>query len=340
MPLKFGLGFFSGQVPLGSERTVATEYAETIRLCELAESVGFDSVWVTEHHGAADSYLPSLNVLLAAVAARTQRVRLAMGVALAPFQHPLRFAEDCAVVDQISNGRLVVGLAPGWREEEFRAFGIPISERVRRTIELVEICRLAWTEARFSFQGRHHRFDHVAVTPKPCRVPPIFMGGFAEKAVARAARLADGFIASRPNPDGFRNRIQILDASAREAGRDPAQLLLGINLYCWVSRDGSVSDEVKQAVWNAQGTYVAWAQSDTPDAPLRLPPINHAMLDSVLQRGTPEQLAERLRQWIDVAPGRDLELVVRVHFPGMRYDQSAPAIELFAQEVIPRLRAG
>ena len=339
MAVRFGLGFLSGQVPLGSDRTAATEDAETVRLCELAEHVGFDSIWVTEHHGAADSYLPSLTVFLAALAARTQRVRLAMGVALAPFQHPLRFAEDCAVVDQLSNGRLVVGLAPGWREEEFRAFGVPLSERVRRTIELVEICRLAWTEERFSYQGRIHRFDRVAVTPKPAHVPSIFMGGFAEKAVARAGRLADGFIASRPNPEGFKNRIGIFDAAAKEAGRDPAQLLLAINLYCWVSRDGNVSDEVKQAVWNAQGTYVAWAQSDTPDARLRLPPVNEEMLDSVLQRGTPEQLAERLRQWIDVAPGRDLELVVRLHFPGLRYEQSASAIELFAQEVIPRLRA-
>src|SRR6266700_1476557 len=167
MALRVGLGLFTAQVPPGSGRTFSEEYADVLALTRDAEEVGFDSVWVSEHHGAADGYLPSLTALLAAMAAVTRRVELGMGVVLGPFQHPLRFAEDCAVVDNIAGGRLIVGLAPGWREEEFRAFGVPITERVGRNAELVKICRLAWSGRRFSFEGKYHRYEQVAVTPPP-----------------------------------------------------------------------------------------------------------------------------------------------------------------------------
>ena len=310
--MRFGLGFFSGQVPVGSGRSFADEYADTIRLCELAEEVGFDSVWVTEHHGAADGYLPSLTVMLAAIAARTQRVTLAMGVALAPFQHPLRFAEDCAVLDQLSNGRLQVGLAVGWREEEFRSFGIPTRERVRRTVELAEICRLAWTEERFSYSGRHYSYDRVAVTPKPAHDLPIVMGGFVEAALERAGRIADGFIASRGTLDAFRQRVAVFDAAARAARRDPRRALLAMNQYAWVSSDGSFPAEVQATIWNAQGTYAGWAETDTPDRRFQLPPINVDLVEAVAAHGTPEQLTQRLRPWADAFRDRDFEIVVRL----------------------------
>jgi alkanesulfonate monooxygenase SsuD/methylene tetrahydromethanopterin reductase-like flavin-dependent oxidoreductase (luciferase family) len=92
MSLHVGLGLFTGQVPPDDERSVADEYQDILGLAKLAEDVGFDSFWVSEHHGSADAYLPSLTIMLAAVAAVTSRIQLATAVVLAPFQHPLRFA--------------------------------------------------------------------------------------------------------------------------------------------------------------------------------------------------------------------------------------------------------
>src|SRR6266699_5308823 len=149
MAVQIGIGLFTSQLPPGGKRTHVQEYREIVDLVRLAETLGFDSAWVSEHHGSGDGYMPSLLPTLAAFAAATDRIKLGTGVMLAPFHHPLRLAEDAAVVDLLSGGRLILGLGLGWREEEFRMFGVPPSERVRRTSETIDILRLAWTGERF-----------------------------------------------------------------------------------------------------------------------------------------------------------------------------------------------
>jgi alkanesulfonate monooxygenase SsuD/methylene tetrahydromethanopterin reductase-like flavin-dependent oxidoreductase (luciferase family) len=178
--LRIGIGLFTGQIPPGSARTFAQEYAETLELVRLAESLGFDSAWVSEHHGSSDGYLPSLLPMLAAFAAVTERIALGTGVVLAPLHDPLRLAEDAAVVDQLSGGRLILGLGVGWRQEEFRMFEASMRYRGLRTEETVEVLRRAWTGRRFSFEGRVLSCDRVRVTPPPARPggPPIYLGGY------------------------------------------------------------------------------------------------------------------------------------------------------------------
>jgi alkanesulfonate monooxygenase SsuD/methylene tetrahydromethanopterin reductase-like flavin-dependent oxidoreductase (luciferase family) len=336
--LDIGIGLFTAQVPPGSGRQFKTEYAEILEMCRLAEDAGFGSAWVSEHHGAADGYLPSLNVMLAAIAAVTRKIGLAMGVVLAPFQEPLRFAEDCAVVDQISGGRLTVGLALGWREEEFRAFNIPTGERVGRTEELVEICRRAWSEDRFSFKGKYFRFERVAVTPKPAHRLPILMGGFAEASVRRAGRLGDGFLASRGSLSSFTKLVEMFDTGAREAGRDPAELQVGFLKNVFATKDGKVPDEIWNAIWHQVGTYIAWENTDTPEAAYKLPPLDRSIVADRTIMGTPQQVVEQLTPWIEKFASRNLRPVFRLHYPGMTRAQAQPAIELFASEVMPWLR--
>lgn len=268
----------------------------------------------------------------------TTRIEIGFGVVLAPFQHPLRFAEDCAVVDQVSRGRLVVGLAPGWREEEFRAFGIPTRERVGRTLELLRLCKQAWSEERFSFGGRYFAYDRVAVTPKPFHPLPVYMGAFVERAARRAGGVADGFLASRNRLDRFRSLLEAFDAGAREAGREPDRLLVGFLQNTWVSADGRTPHEVVAGAWHQLGTYLAWEQTDTPDAPYRLPPLDQAVVDERTPRGSPEQVVEKLGPWIEEFGRRRLTGVYRLHYPGLTYAQAAPAVELFAAQIAPALR--
>ena len=115
--MKVGVGLFTGQIPPGSDRTFHRDYADILELTEAVESAGLDSAWVSEHHFAGDGYLPALVPMLAAMAARTERIELGTGVILAPFHDPLRLAEDIAVADQISGGRVICGLGIGWRPE-------------------------------------------------------------------------------------------------------------------------------------------------------------------------------------------------------------------------------
>ena len=165
-------------------------YAETLDQAAYAEELGFSAVWLSEHHFSAEGYLPSLAAVLGALAMRTSRVRLGTAVLLAPLHHPLRLAEDLAVVDQLSGGRLDVGIAPGYKPDEFAVLGVPKGERGARTDETSEILKLAWGGERFSFAGQHFTFDDVIVAPPPAQPggPPIWVGGSSLAAARRAAR--------------------------------------------------------------------------------------------------------------------------------------------------------
>jgi probable F420-dependent oxidoreductase len=344
MGVRIGLGLFTGQIPAGSDRTFAREYAETLELVRLAESVGFDSAWVSEHHGASDGYLPSLLPMLAAFAATTERIALGTGLVLAPLHDPLRLAEDAAVVDQLSGGRLVLGLGLGWREEEFRMFGVPMAERGLRTEEAIEVLRRAWTGRRFSFEGHAFAFERVRVTPPPARPggPPIYLGGYADAAVRRVGRLADGYLA-HATMDDLSSYVAIAEAAARDVGRDPADLGLALMVDAFVSTDPDPWAEIVDGVAYRHAAYDAWDEgADTPerDALEAAPPDPEELRRSV-PVGTPGYVVEALRPLVaPFADRAELDLIVRLHYPGMDVGASRRAVEMFAAEVAPALREG
>ena len=201
--MRFGLGQFTLQIPPWDARDHAQLYADTLDLAARADEAGFDSLWLAEHHGASDGYNSALLPFLSAVAARTTRLELGAAVLLAPFHNPLRVAEDAAVVDNISGGRLNLGLGLGWAPEEYRMFGAEHKGRGKRLGEFAQVLKRAWTEDRFSFEGEHYTYDDIAITPKPARAggPPIWLGGNADAALRRSARYGDGYFP--PSGAGF-----------------------------------------------------------------------------------------------------------------------------------------
>jgi len=345
MTVQVGIGLFTGQIPAGSDRTFEREYREMLELVRLAEALGFDSAWVSEHHGASDGYLPSLLPMLAAFAASTERIALGTGVVLTPFHDPLRLAEDTAVVDQLSGGRLILGLGIGWRDEEFRMLGVPRAERVQRTTETTEILRRAWTGRRFSFQGRSFRYDRVRVTPPAAQPggPRIFLGGYAERAVRRAGRLGDGYITDDAGVEDVRRCLRIAEGGARDAGRDPGALGLALLQNAFVSRDADAWDLARPGVLHQIGSYEAWAEGhDTPEHDSLEPAVSD---EDELRRwtpaGNPEDVVRALRPLVSAFGDRpDFHLVVRLHYPGMDLETAARATELFAEEVLPALKSG
>ncbi len=342
MAVQIGLGLFTGQVPPGSGRPFAEEYRGVLELVREAEVLGFDSVWVSEHHGAGDGYLPSLLAMLAAFAAVTGRVRLGTGVILAPLHDPLRLAEDAAVVDNLSAGRLVLGLGRGWREEEFRMFGVPPGHRLSRTIEPVEILRRAFTGQRFSFEGKVFRYEDVLVTPPPARPggPPIYLGGFEERTIRRAGAIGDGYIRSR---SGLQDSLQALrwaEEGAREAGKDPEALGFTLlqNAFAW--DEGDAWEPVRAGVEHQIATYAGWREaSDTPGHGFENPPVDEQMLKHLTIHGTPDEVVHGLRPIVDAFAGRpEFTLIVRLQYPGMDDDTARRAVELFGTEVLPALK--
>jgi probable F420-dependent oxidoreductase len=346
MAVHVGIGLFTGQVPPGSGRTYAQEHRETLDLARLAETLGFDSAWVSEHHGAGDGYFPSLLTVLGAMAAVTDRILLGTGVVLTPFHDPLRLAEDAATVDLLSDGRLILGLGLGWREEEFRMFGIPMAERVSRTVDAIEVLRRAWTGRRFSYTGKTVSLEEVLVTPPPVQDPgpPIYLGGSVEAAIRRAGRLADGYIRTRgAGLEAMRRDLATAEDAARAAGRDPEALGFAQlqNAFVWDGAGGQTAwDVVSPYVRHQLGVYGGWAQgSDTPGHDFFYSPPDEEAMRRMTPAGTPDEITRVLRPMVEAFAGRrHFHLVVRLQYPGMPMDIAARAVELFAEQVLPALK--
>lgn len=183
------------RVPEWAPGTVADRYAAAVDMSAWADSLGFVTIILSEHHGSPDGYLPAPVPLAAAIASRTTNARIGISAMVSSFHDPLRLAEDLAVLDLVSNGRLDVTITNGYVAAEFDMFGVPLSNRAKRTTEAVTTLKAAWTGEPFEYRGRT-----VRVTPKPAQLggPPISLGGSVEAAARRAARIADGFVPSIP----------------------------------------------------------------------------------------------------------------------------------------------
>ena len=340
MAFKLGIGLFTGQIPPGSDRSFHDEYRDSIELVKLVEEVGLDAAWVSEHHFAEDGYLPSLLPMMAAYAAVTENIELGTGVVLAPFHDPIRLAEDFAVVDQISGGRVICGLGIGWREEEFREFGIDTKSRVRRLKEIVDVLRLSWNAERFDYDGKYYSYDGVAVTPKPARVPPIYVGGFVDDAIRRAGRIGDGYISSRVPPERAREAFEIAAQERAAAGHHgPPMVALLHNAFVTTDpeRDWPA---VRAGAGHQLGTYTGWrAGTDVPGRKLEVMPPEDESLRDMTAYGTPDQVIEVLGPMAELLGSYpDGHLIVRLHYPGKTAEPAAAAIKLFADEVAPALR--
>ena len=187
--MRYGV-IFSCQDPEGSPIGHPAVYESAMACAVAADEQGYDWINVTEHHVAADGYLPALFVLLAAMAAQTERIRLSTGMLILPLHSPLRIAEEAAVLDIISDGRLTLGVAAGYREVEFVAMQVDYHTRGKRFVESLELMRLAWTGEPFTFSGEIFNFPELVVRPVPVQRPgvPLWLGGTTPVALRRVVR--------------------------------------------------------------------------------------------------------------------------------------------------------
>jgi alkanesulfonate monooxygenase SsuD/methylene tetrahydromethanopterin reductase-like flavin-dependent oxidoreductase (luciferase family) len=251
----FGLRF-DLRNPAFAGVSVADRYQAALDMAVWAEEHGAVMIAISEHHGSDDGYLPSALPMAAAIAARTSKVIIGINALVVPFHDPLRLAEDIAVVDQLSKGRLNITLGAGYVPGEFAMFGVPLGERAKRMTETVETLRAAWTGEPFSFRGRT-----VQVTPTPYRRggPKIVMGGSSEPAARRAARIGDGFIPSVPEVFEFYR-----DECAKLGKPDPGPWRAGDTSSTFIAEDPDAEWElVGPYLLHETNAYGAWqAQTD------------------------------------------------------------------------------
>ena len=175
-------------------------YAAIMEQVTWLDGLGLDLVWFTEHHFVEDGYLPSWIPVASAMAARTKHARFSCDVCLLPFNHPIRLAEDLAVLDNLSDGRVEIGVGMGYAPHEFRGFGLPVSRRLSLTDEGLAVLRHAFTGETFSFTGKRYDFTDVKITPGYVQPggPPFWVAALAEPGALRAARFDTNLLPQGP----------------------------------------------------------------------------------------------------------------------------------------------
>ena len=197
--LRFGI-VHDFRCPQGSEITMPQVYGETFEQIEHAEQLGLDLCWFTEHHFIPDGYLPNFVPVAAAAASRTTHMKFSTDICLLPFRHPIRLAEDLAILDNISNGRMELGAGMGYASHEFQGFDIPISRRVSLTEETLQVLKLAWSGEAFNFEGKRYRFSDLRVTPDPVQQggPPLWLAATSPAGARRAATFGTHLLPQGP----------------------------------------------------------------------------------------------------------------------------------------------
>jgi alkanesulfonate monooxygenase SsuD/methylene tetrahydromethanopterin reductase-like flavin-dependent oxidoreductase (luciferase family) len=236
VPPRMNFGVLHGfRNPPATGLGVPALYRRTLGQVQLADDLGYDHVWITEHHFVDDGYMPSPLVLSAAIATVTQRIRIGQDVMLLPFLNPVRLAEDLAVLDNLSNGRMMLGAGMGYVPSEFAGMGIDRAERAVRMNETLEILRRAWNEDAFDFHGRVFHLDNVRVRPRPVQPggPVLWVAAMGEGGARRAARFGANLL-----PQG--DRAATVDpwaGAVRAAGGDPGEQRVGIVRHFVVDDD-------------------------------------------------------------------------------------------------------
>ena len=308
-------------------------FSRMAEVAQLAERLGFDSVWISDHfflslerYGAGDGLQGALEPMtaLGALGATTERVRLGTLVLATPFRHPAILGKMAATIDLVSGGRLDLGVGSGWYEEEFEAFGYPFgtsAERFAVLEESLQVIGLLFREGPASFEGRHFRLEGAYNHPPPVQQPrpPIWLGSKGGKLSLRlAARHADGWnTVWRWTPEAYRERVREAHRICEEEQRDPSSLRLSLGLYALVGED-------ERDVVARFRALQRWTPGGALDGEL---------LEGYMQgtlAGTPERVLETVERF--AALGVEEIIISAASLPFAVYDLSM--LELFAEAVI------
>jgi probable F420-dependent oxidoreductase len=335
-----GFGLLSAQLRPG-ESDWTRAYDEAVRLAVEAERFGFTSVWTTEHHFVDDGYMPSLLVVSAALAQATSKIEIGTGVILAPLYHPLRLAEDAATVQLLSHGRLVLGLGLGWSEVEFTGLGADARRRGAAMDEILRILPQAWSGEPFTHRGDVFDLPTLAVRPRPATPIPVLVGGSAQPAIRRAARLADGIFANATE-EKFVEQVRLVLDECERIGRDPSTFRFThySTLLPGPSRDAALA-RYRDPFWAMQWKYSDMEASATRPLPPPPAPTFHRQDDALIKgravyAGSTDELVESLLEIRDRA-GVPVEFVARSHLPLLEYDAQVELMQELAERVAPHL---
>ena len=346
--MKFWLGLYGMQSPRSYPRSLAWIYSEVVRHAIEAEKLGFDGFGLTEHHFWYDGYCPSLFPVLAAISRRTNRIGLLTGALLPLLRDPLRTAREIAAVDQLSKGRLILGMGYGYRPEEFQGFGMEMKARGPRYSEAIEVLRLALTGSAFNFDGKYYQYNNVTLSPAAYqgRCPPMWLAGGGHAATAeRAGRLGLSYWA--PGSGVPVEQVGLLVKAYRkawnEAGHPPELARFGVATDVAIAETSEQAEEiVKQDLLPVFVEQLAGFGflKDEAGVPVREIPDGHPifeMLSHTFCVGTLKQVIEAIERYHTMGCNMFMPRIVEANF---RSDRILAEMKLFAETVMPHFRNG
>ena len=305
-------------------------YEEILEQVQWLDQIGADLVWFTEHHFIEDGYLPSWIPVAGAMASVTNHVRFGTDICLMPFNHPVRLAEDLAVLDNLSGGRVDIGVGMGYAPHEFRGFGLPVSRRVSLMNEGIEILQRCFTGERFSYRGRRYQLEDVIIKPGYVQDggPPLWVASMSEAGAYRAAQYNTNFL-----PQGLRRRsydpwVEVLTKS----NRNPSDYRVGIIRSILVTDDKKLEWEAVRAaeVYRMKLYRQFFAESgegfgETGD------PVPQTWIVGDVGHCVDE--IERFVHEFGIT-----DIVTMAVPPGLRAEQMAPSLEKLFTSVVPQVK--
>ncbi|MDP6070586.1 MAG: LLM class flavin-dependent oxidoreductase [SAR202 cluster bacterium] len=329
-------------------------FNEVLDEIEYAEELGFDSVWLPEHHFAVYGMLGNPLTFAAAVAQRTKRIKIGTAIMVLPFQHPLRMAEDVALVDALSGGRLLLGMGRGYQPPEFRGFGVPQEDSSAMFLESFDIMKRALSGEKFTYEGQFWNIEEpTEIFPKPIQKPhpPFYVASVSEKSVDVAARHGMSLLRSPQFSDldtvaATFERYKVL---MRQYGHEPDEQDQPLSVRTFVApTDEEAKAETQHVVW-----FYHLLASLLPGAPGRPAPqsgyenyprdpsaLSQVTVEDVWNRGTafgsPERVIELMKRYMQKLGTSNFMTQMRIG--GLEHKKVRLSMELYAKHVMPALR--
>jgi len=316
--------------PAGVAAAARPSYRESVDQAVWAESLGFGSAWVSEHHFTEDDYASSPLTIAAAIGARTARMRVGTDIIVAGLHEPVRLAEDATSIGLLTGDRFDLGIGLGYHTSEFAAFG-QVKQRPSLLEDAIAIIRRAWSGSAERYEGKRLSSPGQAVTPVPGRPPLLLVGAQSEVGVRRAARLADGVITLANDHCAWH-----MDGIA-EYGRDPVQARIYASQWSIVAEDPErVWSQIGKHVCYQLNKYIEWGSFESPGQPTNFPTTQSVLdagchwlmdastaVDDLVSLVTAYPQVRNLHYW--------------AQFPGESVGSGSERIQYFADKVIPRV---
>jgi alkanesulfonate monooxygenase SsuD/methylene tetrahydromethanopterin reductase-like flavin-dependent oxidoreductase (luciferase family) len=347
--MDFGLFFLMQRDDQWSEQAV---YDSALEQMMAAESLGYHSVWIAEHHFNDYGLCPAPQVLSSFMAARTTRLRLGMGVNLLPLHHPVDLAEELAVLDVVSGGRLDVGIGRGGTLQDYQTFQSDREDARARVEEGIALMLKSWSGAPFDFRGRFHSAERLHVRPRPVQRPhpPLFIACNSEDSVLSAARLGFPTLSSFFVPvEDLTRRRRLYREAARDAGRSAAEIE-GLERQSWGMRVVHVAPSREEALRSTEAPFMGYQRkmaalrSDRSGGSvpnsfdrtlLRLRPFEEYLATGWTLIGSPEEVRDGLQQYLEATGYQRVMLLMAL--PGLDTGSALRSMRLFVDEVMPAM---